>query len=184
MSEQTSGWEGLLDPGEEILWQGRPDGAIVFRPRNVMMFFFGLMFAGFALFWMIMASQAGGLFWMFGLLHFSVGVGISFGGIWGPAYKRRHTWYTLTNQRAFIASDMPIVGKKLQSYPITREMVLEFVDEPLASVHFANKRKRTKNGSYLVPIGFERIVDGRNVYRMMRDIQRADRQKDRSADNA
>lgn len=176
--DQTKGWEGLLDPGEEILWQGRPDGAVVFRPRNLMTFFFGLFFAGFALFWMIMASQAGGFFWMFGLIHFAVGAGISLGGIFGPAYKRRRTWYTLSSKRAFIATDLPLLGKKLKSYPITRDTVLEFSDEALASVHFAQKRKRTKNGSYLVPIGFDRISDGREVYRMMRDIQRNDRLSD------
>ena len=61
-----AGWEGILDTGETILWQGRPDGKIVLRPANTATFVFGLAFAGFALFWMIMASTAGGFFWAFG----------------------------------------------------------------------------------------------------------------------
>ena len=28
----ADGWDGLLDEGEEILWQGRPDGRFVFKP--------------------------------------------------------------------------------------------------------------------------------------------------------
>ena len=43
-----SSWENILDPGERILWQGRPDGAVVFRIQNAVTFLFGLAFAGFA----------------------------------------------------------------------------------------------------------------------------------------
>ena len=165
------GWENILDTGETILWQGRPDGGIVLRSRNILTLIFGLFFAGFAVFWMIMAAQGGGGFWMFGLIHFSVGVGIAFSAIGWGAFLRRRSWYTLTDRRAFVATDLPLVGKRLKSYPITEETVLELVDGDLATVNFASITKRSKNGTRTVPIGFERIPDGRGVYRMMRDIQ-------------
>ncbi len=170
-----TGWDGILDPGEEVIWQGRPDGAVVFKPANIATFLFGLAFAGFALFWMIMASTAGGFFWMFGLIHFSVGIGISIGGLFWSAYRRRHSWYTLSNRRAFIASDLPLRGRSLDSYPITPDTVLSLDDGPLPTLHFAETTKRTKNGHRRIKIGFERIAEGRDVYRMMRDIQRAAR---------
>jgi len=166
-----TGWEGILDPGENIIWQGRPDGAIILKARNIMSVIFGLFFAGFALFWMVMAASAGGGFWMFGLIHFSVGVGIIFVAAFAGPYKRRNSWYTLTDRRAIIASDLPILGKKLQSWPITAASTLSLIQGPPDTVIFAEKTKRTKNGSRQVPIGFERIEDGREVYRMMRDIQ-------------
>ena len=53
-----AGWEGILDPGERILWQGRPVPGIVWRPQQMVTFLFGLAFAGFALFWMLMAATA------------------------------------------------------------------------------------------------------------------------------
>jgi len=168
---KTPGWEGILDPGETIIWQGRPDGAITLKPRNIMTLIFGIVFAGFALFWMTMAAQAGGGFWMFGLLHFSVGLGIIFAALFWGAYQRRHSWYTLTNTRALIATDMPLLGRKLKSWPIIADSVLELTQGPPDTVHFAEKTKRSKNGSYQVPIGFERIDDGREVFRLMRDIQ-------------
>ena len=171
-----SGWEGILDPGEKILWQGGPDPSIVLSPGSVATFLFGLAFAGFALFWMIMASLGGGFFWMFGLLHFGVGVSIASGGIVWPAWRRRHSWYTLTDKRAFIATDMPITGRKLKSYPITTETVLEFDARDPASIYFHSDYKRTKNGSREVRIGFERIAEGKHVYDLMRSVQRGTRE--------
>lgn len=166
------GWQGILDEGERILWQGRPDGAVVWKPAHYVISLFGLAFAGFALFWMIMAAQAGGFFWMFGLLHFFVGLALAGGGPFGSAYLRRHSWYTLTDRRAFIASDVPMMGRRLKSYPIDADSRLELAEGDPGSVYFATRRRRTKNGSYRVPVGFERIEDARGVYRMIRDIQR------------
>lgn len=178
----TPGWEGILDPGEDIIWQGRPDGAVTLKARNVMMLVFGIFFAGFALFWMTMAAQSGGGFWMFGLIHFSVGLGIIFAALFWGAYRRRRSWYTLTSNRALIATGLPLLGKKLESWPITADSVLELTQGPPDTVNFAEKTKNGNSGTYQVPIGFERIDDGRKVFRMMRDIQaraRAEKETDR-----
>ena len=175
----TDNWQGILDQGESILWQGRPDGSVTLTIANVATSLFGMAFAGFALFWMIMASQAGGFFWMFGLLHFSVGVGLVAGPMVWSAYRRRNTWYTLTDRRAFIASELPIKGKTLDSFPITEDTILSLKDGPPDSVYFATRTRRTKNGSRQVQIGFERIENGTDVYRMMRNVQKNHRRIDR-----
>ncbi len=167
-----AGWENILDPGQKILWQGRPDGKIALRATNIVMFVFGLAFAGFALFWMVMASQAGGLFWTFGLIHFSVGMAMALGALFWGAYVRRRTWYTLTDRRAFIATDVPLRGHNLKSYPVTPAMVLELSPGNPPSVWFDEDVNRNKNGTTRKKIGFERIGDGETVYRMIRDIQR------------
>lgn len=165
------GWDDILDEGETILWQGRPDTRVVIRPGNVFMTIFGLIFAGFALFWMVMASQAPGGLWMFGMIHFSIGVGIIAAALfWGP-YKRRHTWYTLTTKRAFIATDLPVVGRQLKSYPITPGTILDLTRGDRDTIIFHEEQRRGRNGSYTVKIGFERIENGAEVYRMMRDVQ-------------
>jgi hypothetical protein len=170
----ATGWEGILDTGEQIIWQGRPDDRFRWRPRDYLSLVFGIFFAGFALFWMSMAAQAGGFFWMFGLLHFSVGVGIAIGPPFWNLYKRRRSWYTLTERRAIIASDLPILGKKLKSYPITDDTVLEYDSGDPATIYFARETRRGKNGTYNVNIGFERIADGREVYAKLRAIQKED----------
>jgi len=167
-----SGWDGILDPGEEIVWQGRPDGKIVIGIANIIGVIFGMFFAGIALIWMVIAASAGGLFWMFGLIHFTVGLGIAFGAVYMGAYRRRNSWYTLTNQRAFIAYQFSIIGKQLKSYPISEDTVLDFQDGEWSSIYFATERHRTRNGSRTSRIGFERIADGRDVYAKFREVQR------------
>ena len=170
------GWDGILDPGERILWQGRPDSVVTWTPANIAASVFGLFFSGFAVFWMAMASRAGGSFWMFGLIHFLAGFAVGLGPPVWSAWRRRHTWYTLTDRRAFIATDIPMKGRKLKSYPIGKETSLDYEAGEPATIHFAHEFRRTKKGSHRVPIGFERIRDGAKVFALFRQVQR-----DRSA---
>lgn len=164
-------WAGILDEGERILWQGRPDTGLTLGPHNILTALFGLFFAGFALVWMVMAMRAGDGFWMFGLLHFSVGAALVFGALfWGP-FRRRRSWYTLTDHRAFIATDLPLQGKSLRSWAIGPDTVLELVDGPLQTVNFATEIRRSGSGTRRKTHGFERITEGREVYRLMLDIQ-------------
>jgi hypothetical protein len=183
MAELT-GWEGILEPGERILWQGRPDAKFYLSGAHVFSGLFGLFFAGFALFWMVLASSAGGFFWMFGLLHFCVGLGIMLAGPLGGAFVRRRTWYTLTDHRAFIATDLPWRGRALADYPITPETRITFHDGDLPSIHFAMRggpvisknvamQRRKMRRTYTSPIGFDRIPDGRHVLSLIRQAQRA-----------
>ncbi len=176
-----SGWEGILDEDEEVLWQGRPDNRIVFRMVYLLSGALGLFFAGFAVVWMVMVAQTGGFAWMFGLIHFSVGLAIGIGPPLWSAWTRRHTWYTLTDRRAFIATDLPLRGRRLKSYPIDDDTVLDYRDGDPPTVYFAHEMRRTKNGSRRVDIGFERIADGQEVYRLMRQVQRG---QDKGADLA
>lgn len=172
----NNGWDGILDDDETILWQGRPDGAIVFRPANIMSAIFGLLFAGFALFWMIMASMAGGLFWMFGLLHFFVGLGIAGGGLVRDAWVRRHTHYSLSTKRAFIATDLPWFGRSLRHVPITPDVTINATGDGLTSIVFGREEisVRGKNGTRKrkVDIGFERLADADTVLRHLRKIEK------------
>lgn len=167
----TDGWQGLLDPGERILWQGRPDPGFALSPGAVFIIPFALVFTGFSVFWMGMAAQAGGYFWTFGLIFFGVGIGMLVNAVVGPTFTRRRTWYSLSDRRAFVATDLPIVGRRMKSYPIKAESKLEFRDGALSSLYFAEETRRGNRRSYTVPIGFERIPDGRAVYRLYRDIQ-------------
>ena len=164
-------WAGILDDGENILWQGRPDGAIALRPANLFTLVFGCFFAGFALFWMYGAMQAGGGFWAFGLTPFGVGIGIIFQALFWDTFHRRRSWCTRTDRRAFIATDPPLMRRSLKSPPITPDTSLELIDKTPPSKIFVTRAKRTKNGSREIPVGFERITDGRDVYRKTRDIQ-------------
>ena len=167
------GWEGILDPDERIVWQGRPDQGFHVDGGDLFGAGFAVVFAGFALFWMTMAARMGGAFWMFGLIHFSVGVGLVFKTILGPTLQRRQTWYTLTDRRAFIATDSARKGRQLQSYPIDPDIRISFYEGPPDTLHFARETRQTDKGrSYTVPLGFERIADGQKVFALLRQVQR------------
>ena len=173
MNSDQTGWDGILEQGEKILWQGRPGIKLRIMPFQIAAIVFGLFFSGFALFWMIMASRAGGVFWMFGLLHFAVGIGVGIGPVYLSMVRRKNTWYTLTDRRAFIATDMPIVGRRIKSYPITSHMTLDFQQSTPPNIFFAHEFKQGKNSSYRIDIGFEGIDDGKKVLALMRNIQKA-----------
>ncbi|HHB81394.1 MAG TPA: aspartate carbamoyltransferase catalytic subunit [Aliiroseovarius sp.] len=167
------GWHGILDNGERILWQGRPDTGFHASGGELRQAVFGLFFAGFAVFWMTKAALGPGGFWAFGLIHFSVGIWFAANGLFGSTWRRRHTFYSLSNQRAFIASDFQFTGRKLRSYTITPKTRLDYMaNGDLETIHFATERRKGSKGrSYEVKIGFERVEDGEKAYRLMREVQ-------------
>ena len=169
-----AGWEGIIDPGERILWQGAPDTAVRFSLTQLPEVLFGMLFSGFALFWMYMASMAPGLFWMFGLPLFLVGFGVILRSNYLAAKRRRFTYYTLTSRRAIVATSYPFSKRKLHSYPITASTTLELEEEDgqIGTILFLRMQWRDSDGDRRSRnVGFERIPDARKVYALMRQIQ-------------
>lgn len=187
----TAGWEDILEPGETILWQGRPDNVVVWRNVLSVESAFGLVFGLFALFWIIAAVGMGGvgginpiglIFPLFGLPFLATGVWMVVGRIIWDARQRGRTWYTLTDRTAFIATDSGGT-RKLETYPLRAEMDIQLEDGDPGTVWFerkiahhpgrwsggpGNKRYRGPSTS-VTPIGFRRIDDPRRVYRLLRD---------------
>ncbi len=166
------GWEGLLAPGEKILWQGRPDPGFYIPPSAIFTAIFGAAFAAFALFWMSLAIMAGGFVWAFGLLHFTVGLWLCLWAVFDNTLRRRGSWYTLTDRQAFIATDLPLVGRKLKSYPITAETPLDYRPGALSTIYFAKETRFVGgSGHARIRVGFERIPDGPAVMEHFRKIR-------------
>jgi hypothetical protein len=173
-------WAGLIDPDETILWQGRPDPRPHWAALSPQRMILGVVFTAFSLFWIAQAAAItrgggmggiAGLFPLFGLPFLAVGLYQLGGHVLWDAFRRGRTWYTLTDRRAFVATDLPFRGKQLKSYPITRETVLTFDDAELASIGFAFEPVPMKRGTRMKMVGFERIPDGRSVYALIRGVQ-------------
>lgn len=171
---QTDQWKYILQSGEEILWQGQPDAKLVLRIDQPMQFMMGLFFMGFSLFWMAGAAQAGGVFWMFGLIFFFTGLGNSVGAPFVKSFVNARTWYTLTNRRAYIATSLPWKSRSLKSWAITPDNTLNYQPGAPGSIFFAIETRRRNKSDYETEIGFERIYDAPQVYQMMREIQDQD----------
>lgn len=172
MTQPDNSWNGILEPGEEIIWQGQPDGTFRLAWVDLFTGIFGAFFAAFALFWMLMASVAGGFFWMFGLLHFAVGIGIMLGRPTLSWWMRRHSFYSLSTRRAFIASDYPLKGRVLQSWPIGPNFPVRLAEGRFDNVVFAEQAQKDRHGTRMVPVGFDGITEGRTVLALIHGIQR------------
>ena len=192
---QGSGWDGILEPGETVLWQGQPMPGLVWRDMISDRLPIGIIFTLFSTFWIgvtiWMAATIDGplllrlLFPMAGLPFLGVGLYMLVGHLYWDALVRAGTWYTLTDRRAFIATD--ILGRrKLDSYPIDEMTGLSLIDGIPGDVIFAtvthsrprrvaapNRSRNRLAKSSRRQIGFRRITEARKVWRMIRDRQAA-----------
>jgi len=164
-----SGWDPYLDADEKVLWTGRPSTRFKARPLQLVFSAFGVFFLGFSLLWMVIASQASLLFAAFGVPFVLVGFMLAFGHYFWDRYSRSKTAYALSNKRAFIATST--WGRKLKTYPIDKDTVIEFEPGEEASLFFARESFRTEDGPSSRRIGFQWISDGETVYRKLREIQ-------------
>lgn len=94
-----------LTEGERILWTGRPDPAhdsvrIPFPTRIFMIFWLG-----FAVFWTVTATSAGGLFGLFGVPFVLIGLYMNFGYRITGRKRKEGIRYAITDRRVLIASD-------------------------------------------------------------------------------
>ncbi len=179
MTGTPPGWDGLLEPGERILWQGRPAGRITASGLEWRRSLFGLLFFGFAVFWTYTAATTastshgpiGLVMSLFGLPFIMIGLNLVGASVIWRAWVLRHSWYTLTDRRAFIGIRM-LGRRSLKSWPITAQSVLDLDEGPISTIWFASGRRRRGRRRGQSRIGFEQIADGREVLRLMRLVQK------------
>jgi hypothetical protein len=173
------GWEGYLEPGERVLWQGRPDGAMRADLTNLRRTAFGAVFAAVALVWTVAVLRQGvpnGLMALVmplaGLVFVALGVNLATGGIPFGVWRRRATTYTLTDRRAIVATQW--LGRRgLASYPLGPDTHATFDDGPPPAIWFARAFVPTEEGSARTRRGFTHLgPDARAVYDLARRIQR------------
>jgi hypothetical protein len=94
---------GLL-PDEELLWSGEPDPSAHFTPMDWFFVPFSLLWAGFAVWWVISATRAGApvFFVMFGSVFVLFSVYMVVGRFVVKAFVKRRTRYYVTSDRAIV----------------------------------------------------------------------------------
>ena len=158
-----------LKRGEVILWQGRPTRSFAPGVGAIVPVIFGLGFASIAIF-AINRTAAGGVVFSLAYLFAGIGLSLALHALFKGTLIRRWSHYALTNYRAFVLIDHPLLGTDINSWPITpstdlrhnayNPMTITFAYEPR---HFFGRTPRV--------IGFEHIEDGLNVFRVMMDVR-------------
>lgn len=179
-----NGWDGILEPGESIIWQGQPLGGIVWANALSPIAFMGAFFTAFSLFWIVAAATMTSgqpfpfnLFALFGLPFLAAGLFMLGGHVVLDAYLRSSMWYTLTDRTAFIATNA-FGRKSLETYPLAEMPFLELDDGKPGSIFFSNRvsastsKSPRAQGSVTPRVGFRHLADARSLYGQMRGLRR------------
>ncbi len=183
------GRDGLLASDEEILWQGQPQGRIIWRDALSMQSVMGLAFGGFAIFWIIGARGSSPeddavfafVFPLLGIPFVLIGLWLAVGRLVWDAAMRAGTHYTLTNHHAYIARHM-LGRRSLESWPLAEMDGITLDDGHPGSVLFdvsaELRRERMRPNPVRPPfvtkrpvLGFRQIDDPRRVHRLITETQ-------------
>jgi uncharacterized membrane protein YdbT with pleckstrin-like domain len=98
--KDLSGLDKLLNVEEKVLWSGKPVWNAFILP-GLISIPVGIIFLGFAIFWMGTAASAGAPdeFSLFGSLFVLIGIGIAFGPFLFQLLRYRNTEYMITDKR-------------------------------------------------------------------------------------
>lgn len=165
--ETPPGWEDVLEPGERVIWQGRPDPDIRWQPPEGRDLRGGIAMSGFGIIWCVAVAVNGSIAWVFGLLFVGLGISKLAGQHYWKARQLRRTTYTLTTNRAIIATESG--GRRgMTSYPIDATTPVASDGVEPATITFATQYA---NGASR-QIGFQRVRPGREIMEMFRAVQR------------
>lgn len=124
---ESSELNDFLDRDERLVWTGTPKKGIIFRKSDIFIIPFSIIWCGFAIFWIIMASKAGGLFGLLGIPFVLIGLLLAFGRFFIDKKQREKTFYGITDTRILIRSG--IFSKKVDSIHIKTLTNLEFSEK-------------------------------------------------------
>ena len=166
--EVPPGWQGILEPDERVLWQGRPAGGLRLNALLGANALQGVLIVAFALFWMWKAAQFEVILSLVGVIMLALGLRQILEPVLWPAFRLSRSFYTLTDRRAIIGTDMPLRGRHLFSFPIEAETAFEYVPTEPPSILFGTRPTHRRRRE-----GFEYIADADQVIALMRQIRDA-----------
>jgi len=87
---------------ERIQWVGQPESHILFTRTDIFLVPFSIVWSGFVIYWEIIAWESGPFAVCFGLPLFLIGLYILFGRFLYKIWKKKNTYYAVTNKRILI----------------------------------------------------------------------------------
>jgi hypothetical protein len=157
-----------LEPGERLLWFGRPRRGLLLRSSDIFAIPFSLAWCGFAIMWEMSALRRGQSAFaaVFGAVFAAIGLYTVVGRFIVDAAIRARTTYGLTNRRAIIQSGL-----------LTRQLSSTFLAN-LADVTLTERSQGEGtiilgravpiwNDRIVAPPSFEAIPDAARVYQLI-----------------
>jgi hypothetical protein len=174
--EFDSGLQSLLQPGESLLWSGRPDPRAFLTPSDAYLVFFGAIWLTFSVFWEVSAVRGAGSypFGIFGVPFILIGVWLLVGRPIQVRAIRKRTVYAITDRRAIVLTRRGWVDSPIRDQPVDvarsrsgRVSVSIGTPVPVTSTFpmqsgaggsvMIPSRRRTR---YVAPIVFSQVADG------------------------
>ena len=173
-----------LDPGERLLWSGVPSArgtAVSALPLT----FMGILFTGFAAFWIASAASAtssfsgdgfpGAIFPLFGVPFLLIGLGMLFGPLW--AYRgAKSTVYAVTDKRVMVITAANTVGVRSFTPDDIGDIVRVEGPDGSGTLRFGAAANLAVRGGARLSLGvFVGIPEVRRVEQLIREnlLQRA-----------
>ena len=168
-----------LGSGERLLWTGRPRQGIRVRPADLLLIPLSVLFAGFAVNWVVGVIRDGTAPFMvvFGIPFVLVGAYVTVGRFIVDGYKRARIYYGLTNERAIIWTPEGVESVALRNL---EGLSVKDVGRGTGTISFGINEAfpliagtNWPGASRGQPPQFDMIDDARAVYAQIRDAQRA-----------
>ncbi|MDP5084493.1 MAG: hypothetical protein NWQ23_03660 [Yoonia sp.] len=176
-------WDDYFEPGEVLLWQGAPEPGPHSFIGPLAISIFGLPFLiaglstaatglGYAIGMNNIADLGIGLFLTaFSMPFLAVGIGLTVGTWLFVYHGHKFVRYALTNKRAYVAKSF--FKHTLESYSIGPDDAITLEQGKFDKVRFKTIHKKDDDGNNRIEeIGFDNIVNGHDVYALIRQIQR------------
>ncbi len=173
--------QGQLEPGEKLLWSGRPRQGLVLRASDALLIPFSLMWSGFAIFWemSVLLSSAPAILTFWGIPFVLIGLHLVFGRFAVDAMQRGKCWYGITDERIIVIFGLfGFTAKSLNLRTLT-EVSVDQKSDGSGTISFGSAPASAWSYSAIWPWGerqlpprFEMISDVKSVYEIIRRAQR------------
>jgi hypothetical protein len=165
-----------LDPGEKLLWAGRPIQGIVFTPLDWYFIPFSVVWLGFVLyiFWQGLPKTPDPIGGLASGLFVGIGVYLLVGRFFADSFYRSRLVYGVTDRRAIIASG--VFSRSVQSIDLSSLSGLKREDrgDGSGTISFGDQPwywYGWYGPGFLRPVGtmFFRVADVKEVYTIVRE---------------
>jgi hypothetical protein len=176
--------QSVLEPHEVVYWFGQPRQGVIFRASDLFYVPFSLVWGGLAFSWTLNALRNG--MWGFAMLNIPFilfGIYLIIGRFITDAVLRKHIYYGITNTRVIIVSGVRTHTLTSVNLHMVRDIAFHQHTDGRGTITFGAPTFATHWYREMPWLGvsqnqtpcLEHIPNGREVYRIIRQIEQQHR---------